>query len=296
MRLSLITGFLGAGKTTLVQELLRSAGDREKVALIVNEFGRAGIDGDILRGSALDMVELSSGCICCELKGSMLAALRELETNAAPDLVIVEASGVAEPSSLVPELLDAGVTLLPICTVADASRLERMLANMGPFYRQQIEAADVVVLNKCDLISDREQIAAERRVLEVNLQARVLTAEHCRFDVEPLLTGRSLRAERMREGTSDAHAHDVAFSTLVEMVRPVSRRALEQVLDDAPDTLWRAKGYVSIDGRTHLVQVSSGGLEIESAEQKSEHRLVLIGPDRQALDSLGDILSELGSD
>ena len=137
MRLNLLFGFLGSGKTTLARRLLEERAGDVPMAVIVNEFGDVSIDGQILEGRAIDMVELTSGCVCCTLKGSLLNAIEELEERAGVEQIVVEATGVAQPSDMLDTLddptLKTSLDVGPLVTVVDASKFAKIRTMLGEF-------------------------------------------------------------------------------------------------------------------------------------------------------------------
>jgi G3E family GTPase len=165
MQVNMIFGFLGSGKTTLVRHLLGARARERKLAVIVNEFGSVGIDGAILEGEAVDMIQLTSGCLCCTLKGPLLSAVEELRDKAGVEHTVIEASGVADPEEMIesfsaPEFR-ASVAVGPFVTVVDAAKFAVMREMLGEFYGSQVAHADIVLLNKTDLASS-EQLTAVR--------------------------------------------------------------------------------------------------------------------------------------
>ena len=172
----IVGGFLGSGKTTLLRRLLEQ-GTGERVAVVVNEFGEIGIDGLVVGGLGYGerMVELSSGCICCQLDTLHFEiALEELCDDVKPDRIVIETSGVADPGALARRLADLGRPLGSLITVVDTVNLDRVLAE--PIGRDQIAAADFLVLSKLDLPETRGLPAAEGRLRVVNARAPVIPA------------------------------------------------------------------------------------------------------------------------
>lgn len=295
MRVSLLLGFLGAGKTTLLQQILERGVENERLAVIVNEFGTVGVDGDILTGRAIDTVELASGCICCSLKESMLDAIAELAETVEPDRLLVEASGVAQPEDLVAALTDpslAGtVDLAPIVTLVDASRFRRMVSAMGPFYAAQVTHADIVVINKIDLVSPAELDAVRGEVATLNPRADILLAERCDIDQERLLTGPSPRISEV--SLVRYHNHIDMISIIVELNSTICRDDIFADFAQLQSTVYRAKGFGRIDGQSHLIQYASGKLELTPVEQRERHYLVFIGHDLDR-ERLTRLFGELG--
>ncbi len=299
MRVNLLFGFLGSGKTTLVRRLLEERGRDAKTAVIVNEFGEVGIDGQILRGTNVDMVELNSGCLCCTLKGSLMLAVEELRQKAGVERVIVEATGVAQPGELTETLTDptmrTSVDIGPLVTVVDAHKFSRLLGALGEFYVAQIENADIVILNKTDLASPEVLEDAKREVLEINPAATVLFADHCDIDSHYLLEGEFSGVLELAGGRDEhrhadhdhehdhehghGHAHAPAESFVLDASGEARREAVERFFRDLPDGVWRAKGFMRIDGRPSLVQFTMGQLDITAAEAPPAHNMVFIGRD-----------------
>src|SRR5687768_10763496 len=225
MRVNLLFGFLGSGKTTLAKHLLAERDRDMKTAVIVNEFGEVGVDGDILRGDNVDVVELNSGCLCCTLRGSLMLAVEELREKSKVERVIVEATGVAQPAELLETLADfsrdEALDVGPLVTVVDVFKFPKLLSMLGDFYVDQIENADIVLLNKIDLVTPAELEEATRQIRELNPDADLLYAEQGRVRPEELFEKHGTLVERLlaeaREAgapagntpaAAHAHAHD----------------------------------------------------------------------------------------
>ena len=190
-RIHLLFGFLGAGKTTLVRNLLQTADPEIPTAVIVNEFGAVGVDGDIIKGKSIDTIELVSGCICCTLRGSLLSAIEELINENGAKRIIVEATGVADPDDMLddfeePEVRDL-FDVAPVVTVVDASNFEKIRTMLGEFYESQVINSDIVILNKVDVTQDETLKSVTRQVRQLNDVAEVRFADHCdiefKFDI-----------------------------------------------------------------------------------------------------------------
>ncbi len=303
MRVNMLFGFLGSGKTTLARRILteRSNPASEKMAVIVNEFGDVGIDGAILEGQDVDMVELTSGCLCCTLKGSLLNAVEELRDKAGCDQVVIEATGVAQPGEMMETFTDPTVRsrfeIGPMVTVIDAPKFSKIRTMLGPFYAAQVENADILVLNKTDLASAADLDAVRAEVRELNPHAALLFAERCDIDVEAILHGdtsavmaaydRGLGHEGHDHGDhdhdhdhdNDDHRHAPASSFVLDASAGATRNGLESFFAGLGDDVWRAKGFLDVDGAPSLVQFAMGELEITPAEARDHHHLVFIGPD-----------------
>ena len=173
MDVLIVAGFLGSGKTTLILSLARHAVRKQgrKVAIIENEIGQVGIDDKFLRKAGLPVRELYSGCICCQLVGSLVTTLKALHKNYAPDLVIIEPTGVAEPGNVrqaLPGFRDEPLNWVRAVVVVDPTRLEALLEIMTPLITSQIQAADWIAVNKIDESSGEEMDLAYRTIGDLN--------------------------------------------------------------------------------------------------------------------------------
>lgn len=288
-RVELLFGFLGSGKTTLARRILTEFGPKRRLALIVNEFGDVGVDGEILRGNDIDVVQLSSGCLCCTLKGSLIAAMLELvRTNAPLDHLVVEATGVAEPGEVLASFEDEeflrhfeiGTTV----TVVDTPKFLKIREMLGPFYEAQVEQADFLILNKLDRADAAMTAEVEAELRELNADAVIRHAEHCDLALEEILDGPArspIAGPEARPVHAHDHGHDhrhaPAQSFVIDLPGELERAALERLYAEAPDRLWRSKGFARIDGQDCLVQVAMGAVEITPVAPRERHYLVFIG-------------------
>src|SRR5262245_36758611 len=219
----ILTGFLGSGKTTLLRHALDHGLNGKPVAVIMNEIGDIGIDGRVVTGlsSVEKMVELSSGCICCTIDDYRFdLAIQEIIETAKPHLIIIESTGLADPEPLVARVKQAGLGLDAIITVVDAANLGRHLKESA-VGAAQIEAADFIVLNKRDLVSDAEAGRVERRVQRLNPRAERFQAVRGALESD-LLFATGVASYRERAGTpgpSHKHADGIA-SFVYRSARP----------------------------------------------------------------------------
>jgi len=301
VRLNMLFGFLGSGKTTLARRILTERSGGEKMAVIVNEFGDVGIDGTILEGRNVDMVELTSGCLCCTLKGSLLNAVEELREKSGVKRVVIEATGVAQPEELIETFADPKLRdrydIGPVITVVDAPKHPKLSQVLGEFYSEQMKNADVVVLNKTDLAKAAELEAVRSEVAGINPNAEILFAERCELDIAHLLDGPSSgvvatyrksqgyapddhdHGHDHEHGHDHDHRHAPAQSFVLDATGNAPRAAVEAFFTDLPDNVWRAKGFMDVDGEPSLIQVAMGRVEITSAEARTVRNMVFIGPD-----------------
>lgn len=183
MKVLILGGFLGSGKTTLLLQMARylvdssRSGSAVKVVILENEVGREGIDDKLLRGNGFNVENLFNGCACCTLAGELVSAAYEIEKEYAPDWLIVETTGLAYPG-LIQDNLAAGIKMESrVCTVVDVSRWKRLLNAMRELFVGQTERADVILMNKADLVSEDVLSAVEKDIREMNPSAvRIATA------------------------------------------------------------------------------------------------------------------------
>ena len=177
MRVLVIGGFLGSGKTTTVLNLGKYLGEKGyKVAIVVNEIGEVGVDGDVISRYGFNTKEITNGCICCSLKMDMRYTVTNLHKNYNPDVLLIEPTGIAFPNMIKEEItrLDlADVTFAPLVTLIDGSRFRHLMKEMKHFSRRQIEDAEILVINKADLIKPIELPIIEASVMELNPKATV---------------------------------------------------------------------------------------------------------------------------
>jgi G3E family GTPase len=177
VKLLLVGGFLGSGKTTLLLEIARRlTADSERIAIIENEVGEVAIDGAYLRREGLEVQEIFGGCVCCTLSVDLVTTLKKLEPLFHPDRVILEASGVARPGDIVPTVRQYAsmVQDVQVLVLVDACRYEMLLKVMHPLVTAQIEAAQVVAINKIDEIDEPHLDRITKSVKGLNSEARVL--------------------------------------------------------------------------------------------------------------------------
>ena len=177
-KIDIFSGFLGAGKTTLIKKLIAEAYKGEKLVLIENEFGETGIDGGFMKESGIQVNEMNSGCICCSLVGDFTKALAKVLNEYAPDRILIEPSGVGKLSDVigaVERVADESVTLGSFITVADATKCKVYLKNFGEFYTNQIETASAIILSRTGSISEEKLAAAVALLREHNQNAVIIT-------------------------------------------------------------------------------------------------------------------------
>lgn len=179
IKIDIISGFLGAGKTTLIKKLISEELFKEKIALIENEFGEIGIDGSILKNTKVDVKEINAGCICCNITGDFIKALQEVIEKYKPERIIIEPSGVAKLSEIIKICSDKELSKLAqinmIITVADILKYELYLANFGEFYRNQLLSANTIVLSRTQKASLERLVEVKDKISCLNDKAFVVS-------------------------------------------------------------------------------------------------------------------------
>ena len=176
-KITIFSGFLGAGKTTLIKKLIADGYAGEKLVLIENEFGEIGIDGGFLKEAGIQITEMNSGCICCSLVGDFGRALQKVLDEYAPDRILIEPSGVGKLSDVIAavQALHADAELAGFVTVADAGKVKLYMKNFGEFYNNQIEHASAIILSRTQNLSEEKLAAAVALLREKNAQAPIVT-------------------------------------------------------------------------------------------------------------------------
>ena len=189
-KIDIFSGFLGAGKTTLIKKLLSEAYAGEKAVLIENEFGEIGIDGGFLKDAGVEITEMNSGCICCSLVGDFGEALRKVIDDFAPDRILIEPSGVGKLSDVIKAVegvCNEEIKLNSAVAVADASKCKVYMKNFGEFYNNQIENAGAIILSRTSTISDEKLSTALSLLREKNANAVIITTPWEQLDGKAIL-------------------------------------------------------------------------------------------------------------
>ena len=217
-KIDIVSGFLGAGKTTLIKKLLAEAYKGEKLVLIENEFGEINIDGGFLKESGIEISEMSAGCICCSLVGDFNKALKDVEAQFHPDRILIEPSGVGKLSDVtravegVAEHLD--VQLNSFVTVADVNKVKMYMKNFGEFYDDQISHASCILLSRTQTASEEKIAAAVAMLREKNPTATIVTTAWDDLTGEQILTAMSTKDDfkaeliAMAAKANEEHAHE----------------------------------------------------------------------------------------
>ncbi len=302
--LLLLAGFLGAGKTTLLKRIISWETDLSETVVLVNEFGDIGIDGALLKDSGSDVIELTSGCICCTLSADLKQALTRIWHRFKPRRILIETSGVADPKSIVPVLQEPGIrqymALKKIITVLDADIWGAREA-FGQLFYNQLEMAHLILLNKIDLLAAEKIPPFLKEIHEVIPDCQVVPTIHCGIDPETLwseakpkmfelkpiqfFTTASLNGKPDSKGhhhspeEHDSHpAKSINFVTFsFRDSRIFDEVRFKNFIRNLPWELFRIKGIVRFADRLEMLNFVGGKSEWSTWEGEAETRLAFIG-------------------
>lgn len=294
VKLDIYGGLLGAGKTTLIRQMLASAYAGHKTAVIENEIGKVNLDAELLKDSSICVREITSGCICCTVKGNFTEAIRRLAEQEHPEYIIVEPSGVASLTDVVSACTDSGMAVLNrIIMVADARKQRKLLKVIGKFYLKQFCSAQTVYLNFADQISPEELEEVKSALWKINPGLRMTAVpldavgpdtfpEGLAQDMLPRRSGlgKLYGTVRMRSEGGQTFSvwnyefrHDLRKETLQRLMELFRRRECEKI--------WRVKGYLKMaDGGVRKIDIAYGDQfqeELKSFDGSKTNQLVIIG-------------------
>ena len=273
----LLSGFLGSGKTTLLQNLLETVPEGEKAAVLMNEFGKAGVDGDVVRKKGLEIIEISRGSIFCACaKGDFLKALYSIFNDHAPTVLLIEASGVADTTDIKRDLCHGRLSDFyrlqdNICLV-DALRFEDWLDMFNAVIRQ-VEAAGRIIINKTDLVSEEELKALDKHIRELNPEAPITHAEYGKVPWDIILPG-GKELERAKEipdweeweefiaqelKSMDAHLLPPDKLASYSIFWDGDPQKFREILEELPEDIVRSKGYfIDTDSKWKIFDIVDG--------------------------------------
>lgn len=324
IKIDVISGFLGAGKTTLIKKLFKNGFNNEKVVLIENEFGEIGIDGSFLKESGVDIKEINSGCICCSLVGDFKKSMKEIVDQYHPNRIVIEPSGVGKLSDIINavEKLDLDLKLNIIATVVDGGKCKLYMKNFGEFFNNQVEDADTIVVSKAEKLSDEKIKEVYLLLKEKNPDANIVLADLTQVDPAKLLEALERRNTFEQDAVDEFnhehccchhhhhdddddehecchhHHHDadeVFVSIGVETADSYTKEELQAILEQLKDeakygTVLRAKGFVRAAGQTEWLYFDyvAGDYEIRTGTSDLIGRFVVIGSklNKEAIEKL----------
>ncbi|MDO4473290.1 MAG: GTP-binding protein [Eubacteriales bacterium] len=314
-KIDIISGFLGAGKTTLIKKLLKEAFQGEQVVLIENEFGEIGIDGGFLKEAGIEIREMNSGCICCSLVGDFGTSLKEVIDTYHPDRILIEPSGVGKLSDVIKAVENVkdtvDIELNSYTTVVDVNKCKMYLNNFGEFYENQVETAGTIILSRMDVAKPGKAEKAIELIRELNEHATIITTPIDQLDGAKILETmehvdsleKQMLEEEMHHGhhhehdencTCGCHDHDhehhhhhhadeVFTSWGKETFKKYNREEIKVKLEalaheEAYGTVLRAKGMVAgDDGQWIYFDMVPGEAEVRTGEPEFTGRICVIG-------------------
>ena len=308
IKIDIISGFLGAGKTTLIQKLFKEAFNGEKIVLIENEFGEIGIDGGFLKEAGVNIKEINSGCICCSLVGDFSKSLKEVINTYNPERIIIEPSGVGKLSDIKKAVLklDEDVELNILATVVDGSKAKIYMKNFGEFFDDQVSEANTIIVSRVDKINETKLEETVKLLKEKNKIATIITTDIKLLDGKKLLEtmeSEGSLTEQFIEEVEHEHHHDgecccghhhghhhhhhaeeVFTSWGIETHKAYSYDELDNILkelssNESLGVILRAKGIVraSDNEKWYYFDFVSGDYEIRLGSVDVLGRLCVIG-------------------
>lgn len=302
---TILTGYLGAGKTTLLNRILTEK-HHQKIAVIVNEYGEVGIDNQLVVDADEEILEMNNGCICCTVRGDLIRILRTLvfsmdQGKVKFDRVLIETTGLADPAPVaqtffMDELLSEKFEVDSIITVVDSKHITRHLDGYDEA-QEQIAFADVIILNKTDLVSDDDLNSLERRITNINPAAKRLHAQNCNINLRDILGINTFNVDRKLEidphFLEDHHHHhhdDKVSSTAFQEEKPLDLEKVDHwmsyLVREKGEDLLRYKGILHIKGMEHRIvfqglhMLFSGNPDRKWKENETRlSELVFIGKD-----------------
>lgn len=256
--------------------------------MLVNELGEVGIDAGLIKRRGLNTLELSNGCICCEIREDFVTETESLLRKYKPDRLLIESTGIAEPGRIlqafyeIPPLRERTTVEPVICTV-DARAFFGLVKEFEYNYVCQIKTADVVLLNKCDLVTQSHAAKVEKEIRKINSRVFIYRTSFCKGKFERLLKpiDIDLVARQAAIDEQMSREHDDPFVSFVIKAgrEDADKERLRVFLKDLPRGVFRLKGYINMEKRTHLLQYSTGVWDLEPQARRRDTVLVFIGVD-----------------
>ena len=275
MKTTIVCGLLGSGKTTFIRSFVKLG--IEKTVVLVNDFGAAGIDGEILSAGGIESVELPSGCVCCTLKFDLITTIQRIVKQFAPGHLLIEPSGVASPSGVLEALESAGISSASVIGIVDVTEFTELYESgmYGSFFRDQIVNSDVVLVNKIDLANEHVIAETERLINSINPRAILIRTRNAHLDV-PLSVAVGVR--NLQPGIR--HLNFDTLSILINGVPAVG--VITSFFDDLAAGMYgsvaRAKALVNTTKGPYRFDCTYGIVDVVRFEKKiTDSRLVVIG-------------------
>ena len=290
MRIQLISGFLGAGKTTMLKNILKH--ESSDTAVLVNEFGEMGIDGTLIsEGNNFNVVEMPSGCICCSLRESLVDAVREIMERYNPKTLIIEPSGIASPSSIILSIKKADffdrIELAPVVGVIDLTFFVEVVRGggideVGDFFRDQILNSDITLLNKADLVVPADIEECRQAVAELNPATLIIPAVYCQVEL-PTVEANQQTTHLHFTPRFNAESFEIPGQVNIDKVKSL----LEEVKQKVYGEIFRAKGIIVTEIGPWNFDYVNGQINFGHLDKAEENKFVFIGRqvDRSRLES-----------
>jgi G3E family GTPase len=282
MKTTVVCGLLGSGKTTFIRNFAQ--GLKEKTVVLVNDFGKAGIDGEIFSASGIESVELPSGCVCCTLKFDLITTIQQIRKQLSPEHLLIEPSGVASPSGVLEALESAGAGSASVIGIVDVTEFTALYESgmYGSFFQDQIVNSDVILVNKIDLANENLIAETERMISAINPRAVLFRARNAHVDA-PLSVAPGVRT--LRPGA--VHCHFETLSIRLHGVPAIG--VITSFFDDLATGMYgsvaRAKALVKTTEGPYRLDCTYGIVDVVRFEKNVEDsRLVVIG---EGLDGAG---------
>ena len=279
LHVTIIGGYLGAGKTTLVNHLLRHA-EGTRYAVLVNEFGALPIDEDLIEAQSDDLITIAGGCVCCSYGDDLIrAAVDMTRLDPPPDHVLLESSGVALPGAIAGSLsLMADCTLDAVVVVANAETVQAQAQDpyMGDTITRQLSDADMILLNKVDLLPPASVQKTANWIAELVPKATIIETRHCAVPQQLILSAE--HSDHHHSADTQMHAAGLLRTGLLEMTGEVDADAVARALADPSLGLVRAKGFVATPHGLRLVQVVGQRWDTSPAPPNAKPGIVVIAP------------------
>ncbi|MBL4933729.1 CobW family GTP-binding protein [Clostridium paridis] len=303
IKIDVFSGFLGAGKTKLIKKLIEESLNKEKIAIIENEFGEIGIDGSFLRNSKIEITEISAGCICCSVYGDFKKGILEVIDKYSPERIIIEPSGVAKLSEILsvfkePDIKEK-VSLNMLITVLDVTKYDLYINNFADFYKDQIVNAKTIILSRTQNISKDDVLSLTEKIKKLNSHASIVTTPWSDVSASsiieiaesteevPLLNKINILKKDLGKGilkTSTVAGTKEAFETIgIETPEVYSRTRIESILSSLTDSskyglVLRAKGIIETEENNWLeFDYVPGEYEIRTSSADYSGRICVIG-------------------
>ncbi len=295
MRTTVVCGLLGSGKTTFIKNFVRGAAG--KVVVLVNDFGAAGIDGEIFSAEGIRSLELPSGYVCCTLKGDLITTIKKIVRDAAPDHLVIEPSGVASPSAVIEALEEAGLDPATIVGIVDVSEFSELYDSgmYGGFFEDQIACSDVILINKTDLADEGTIGEAVNRVETVNPRAILYRTVNARFPESALSPADGKKTNwSIRQSKEGALRNHIRFETLsFRLKQEVPLVRFSKLFDDLAEGRYgdvaRAKALIATEDGPYRFDSVFGRVDKARLDRQIRNsRLVVMGTglDREAMESV----------